>query len=98
MRKIIDNKLYDTEKADLVYSVPHYDIEECDFLCEDALYVTKKGSWFLVEEFASMDEPGTVSVSKDMSPKTVKEVYSWLLKHQAIDAIQQYFPDDIEEA
>ena len=50
MKKIIEGKVYDTETADCAaeWSSPH---TRSDFhYCEEGLYRTKKGTWFLAGE------------------------------------------------
>lgn len=37
------------------------------------------------------------SVEQNMTIKTSEEAFKWLLEHQAVDAIQEHFPNAIEE-
>lgn len=98
MKKIIDNKIYDTENAELVYAI-EYTVMEFQVDCCDSLYKTKKGNWFLVEEYPGMPDIDefNCSVEQNMTIKTSEEAFEWLLENQAVDAIQRHFPDAVEE-
>lgn len=103
MKKLIDKKLYDTEKADFVHSYIHHDEQFSNMECEDRLYITKKGNWFLVVEDIALDEwdqPGAGEPSnvEDLRALTATEAFAWLVEHEAFDTVKQYFPDEIEEA
>ncbi|HQC15766.1 hypothetical protein [Mesotoga prima] len=43
MKKIIDSKIYDTENAELVYTI-EYTVVEFQVDCCDRLYKTRKGN------------------------------------------------------
>ncbi len=98
MKKIIDSKIYDTENAELVYTI-EYTVVEFQVDCCDRLYKTRKGNQFLVEEYPGMLDTDEFhcSVEQNMTIKISEEALKWLLENQAVDEIQRHFPDAVEE-
>lgn len=47
MKKVLNGKLYDTEKAHLIADVPHSNIKSSEGACEQRLYLKKNGEFFL---------------------------------------------------
>lgn len=47
MKKVINNKVYDTETARLIADVPHTNIRGSEGACEQRLYLKKNGEFFL---------------------------------------------------
>lgn len=75
-QKIVDGKVYDTKKAKQVaYTTPH------------TLFRTKKGSWFLCNNFF-----------RDITPLSDEGAYEWLYENSEGDAIKKYFPGRVEDA
>lgn len=95
MRRIIDNKLYDTDKATLV--AEHYEGYNNEFysICE-ALYIKKTGEWFLNGEggqctrYRDADEGGVIE------PFAEDEAKDWLADKNFIDEYIQYFEEPEE--
>lgn len=93
MRKIINKKIYDTDKATLVCSNKYN--EDIDFICQNiGLYITKKNNWFLCYEG---DQCGEDTLN-NIIPITEEEAYDWLEERDKTEAIEQYFSDILEEA
>ena len=103
MKRIIDGKRYDTDQATLVasdsYSNPsdfHHWIEE--------LYRTEKGSWFMygcggpMSKYSQQTEQNQWSGSERLTPMTDEQAIKWLEKTGHADEIEEYFPDQIEDA
>lgn len=91
MRKVIDGKLYDTEKADLVYEFQKYANVNSTYgqtkaWVKTQLFHTKKGNWF---EFAE----GKTSANElnKLDENAVKEI----LAHDP-EKYQEFF--ELEEA
>jgi len=47
MRKVIESKVYDTETAELIFEWDNGCLGGDFNSCEEALYKTKKGAWFI---------------------------------------------------
>ena len=47
MKKVINNKVYDTSTARLIADAPHKNIKGSDGTCEQRLYLKKNGEFFL---------------------------------------------------
>lgn len=94
MKKIVDNLLYDTDKAEEICS------RHGEGGITEVLFRTKKENWFLVySQYSSNDDYGSSYVQKqDLVPMTVREVLDWLKKHEFIDELIEYFPEELEEA
>lgn len=103
MQKIINGKLYDTNKAELVASVSNGYYGNDFHRCTEDLYRTSKGAWFLhgeggplskySEQHGSERSGGSVICSMETD-----EVVEWLEAHNRVDELLEYFPDRIEEA
>jgi len=103
MKKIIDGKRYDTEKA-----------EEIDFfwngLCSgdfrsvaETLYKSSKGAFFLYGKGGAMTKYAeshgdAFTEGEDIIPLTESEAFDWLECCGKVDSIEKYFADRIAEA
>lgn len=103
MKKIIEGKIYNTETAILLgeYSngLSHSDAR---FL-EEAVYVTKKGAYFLYGAGGVMtkymERAGNTSWgTSTITVLTKEEAYKWLEKHNKWQVIEERFSSYIEEA
>jgi hypothetical protein len=104
MKKVIDGKVYNTETAEAVYSWDngHYagDFKQC----EETLYRTKKGVFFLYGEGGPMSKYAVPvgnnarGYGSDIEVMTDNEAVLWLESKNAISAIEKLFPDYLEEA
>jgi len=104
MKKLISGKLYNTETADVIGSWDN-GIYGNDFRsCEETLYKTKKGAYFLHGEGGAMSkysEPcgnNSVSGGSDISAMTAEEAFEWLQEKDLADEAEKEFPDKVEEA
>ena len=87
MKKIINGRLYDTEKADVVTaSVVTVDRSK-EF--REILYRTKKNRYFLYENFAGIES---------LKPMTDDEAYSYLCEHDADKALELFPWKKVDEA
>lgn len=102
MKKIVDGKRYDTMRATEIACHQTSNKSQFDW-CEETLYRTKRGRWFLVGQgYANtrwctvvpggMRGPGGL----DLEPISEDEAMAWLERHGATDLIEQHF--EIEEA
>jgi hypothetical protein len=104
MIKIIDGKRYSTDKADSIAlwanNIPYSDFN----YCEETLYRTKKGAFFIHGEGGAMSKyaKSTGNNSRcggeDIRPLTDDEAREWLESHQFIAELEELFPDSIEDA
>lgn len=103
MKKIIDRKLYDTDRAILIHEwtsgtgysdFNHY---------EEKLYVTEKVAYFLAgsgganTKYRRDFDNGSCS-GEDISVMSVEEAIDWLEQHDGAEAIEKFFSSEIEEA
>jgi len=87
MKKIINGRLYDTEKADVVTaSVVTVDRSK-EF--REILYRTKKNRYFLYKNLAGIEI---------LKPMTDDEAYNYLCEHDPDEAIKNFPWKEVEEA
>lgn len=103
MKKVIDNKLYNTETAQKV-------AEDCngynpsDFQYEhEELYITKKGSYFLYGTGGALSAYSESNGRNHWGIETIislsdDDAYQWLVKKGFAEEIEKYFSDRIQEA
>jgi hypothetical protein len=103
MKKVIDGKLYNTETAEEIANWSN-GLSYSDFNnCEESLFLTKKGAWFLQGEGGAMskysrpcgDMTGGGSGFEVLTPD---EAMKWLENHNGEEAIIKHFSDVLEEA
>lgn len=95
MRRIIDNKLYDTDKATLV--AEHCEGYNSDFyyICE-ALYIEKTGEWFLHGEGGRRTRYRDAGEGGVIEPFAEDEAKDWLADKNFIDEYIRYFGEPEE--
>lgn len=94
MKRIVDGKLYDTEKAELVVSFSSKRkvstiFGTLDRWVECGLYKTTKGNWFSV---TGLDVSGTM-----LEPLSENEAM-WVIQTVEPAMYMNLFPDKVEEA
>ena len=104
MIKIVDGKRYNTKTAEAVAS---YDrgLGYGNFRqYSETLYRTSKGNWFLAGE-GGPASPYFEDVGDNMRGAgsgimvlTIEEAICWLEEHDEISALEEYFPDVIQDA
>jgi hypothetical protein len=103
MVSIIDGKRYNTETAREVASASSGgSTSDFRFFSED-LYLTPKGTWFIAgaggaaskyrERIGDMWGWGS-----KITPLTPAEAREWLEAHDEVDALEEHFRDQIEDA
>ena len=103
MKKVINRKMYNTKTAEILHEWDN-GIYGNDFRsCEETLYVTKKGNYFLHGEGGPMTEyaeshGNSTSEGSEIIPLTLEEVITWLEEHDGADVIEERFQTEIEEA
>ena len=103
MKRIINGKVYDTDTADCIASWDNgrYDL---DFKqCEESLYRTKNGAWFLVGSGGPMSKyahpaGNMTSGGEGLEPISAEEARQWLEEKDFTPELEQYFSDQLEEA
>jgi hypothetical protein len=103
MKKIIGKKVYNTETATEVASWDNGSFGRDLDSCAEALFLTKKGAWFLFGEggprsryFESVGDRYTGG--SDLVPLSEEGAYAWLEDKQEYKAIVEYFPNIIKDA
>ena len=103
MRKVINGKRYDTETAEVVGEWGN-GYGRSDFhWCQETLYVTAKGAFFLHGEGGGLSRYSESYGDSTGSGETIvpmgrDEAQQWCEEHDQVDALEEYFSDDIEEA
>jgi len=104
MRRVIDGKVYDTDKASLIAEDSFGYVNDFKHW-EERLYKTKKGNYFLHGEggpLSHYSKPlgnNSTGGSEKIIPMTKKEAFDWCQEHSIdADIIQSEFPDLVEEA
>jgi hypothetical protein len=103
MKRVIDNKKYDTETATLAGE--HWngrDSADLDSVLE-RLYVTKNQAWFLHGKGGANTEYATHSGDgrwngETIIPMTAEGALEWLHRHNEVDALENHFADRIKDA
>lgn len=101
MKKLINNKVYNTDTAELIakYNNGSYNFD--GFIEE--LYKTKKGSYFLYGNGQALSlysgcGGGSYWGIETIIPYDWDDVYEWMVKRDLLKEIEEYFPDKIQEA
>lgn len=105
MRKIINKRMYDTEKSQKIYE--WWSVHDAsDFRqVREILYQTDppNSNWFLfgaggpLSKYA-LDTGNGSTYGEDIVELREHEAYEWLEEKQAIEVIEKYFPDMVEPA
>lgn len=103
MKKIIDNKIYDTNTAETITTWNNGYPEGNFKYCSQTLYRTKGGRWFLYGEGGAMSIYAThcgsmYSGGKDIYSLTDGEAFEWLSERNFPEVAEQYFADRIAKA
>lgn len=103
MKKIIDGKLYDTDKATLVVEWDNGYLSNDFNYEEESLYQTKNGNWFVhcsggpntsCAERCGSDWCG----GEDIAVLNENEVKKWLEDKNCTSKLLELFGDEIQEA
>ncbi len=103
MRKVIDRKVYDTEKSNLIADYWN-NLSSSDVFYElEELYRTRKGYFFLYGKGGAMskysDGYGNQSWGTQVIiPMSPDDAYKWLEENNKVDEIEELFPEKVEEA
>lgn len=103
-QKVIDGKIYDTEKAELIHEWENGDSLGDIHYLEEKLYRTPRGAYFLVGEggaataYAQRIEGNSWADGGDICALTEAEAISWLEEHGGTEALMENFPEALEEA
>jgi hypothetical protein len=103
MKRIIEGKVYNTETAEKIASY-HNGYSCSDFkYCEESLYRTKKGAWFIAVEGGALSKYATpygnaTSGGDGLEPVSKEDARQWLEDHECTDALEEHFADTLEDA
>jgi hypothetical protein len=104
MKKIVNGKRYDTTTAQSITSWSNnYNSNDFNY-CEETLYKTKNGNYFIYGEGGAMSKY-SVSVgcngrggSSDIVPMTKEEACEWCQERDEVDTIEEEFADMVKDA
>ena len=103
MKRIINGKRYDTETAEVVAQWEN-DYPQNDFnYCEETLYKTKNGNWFVAGEGGPMSSyaksvGNSTTGGEDLRPFTADRAYQWLEDKNFSDELEEHFTKNIQDA
>lgn len=103
MKRIINGRSYNTETAECVATWSNHYFPNDFHYCEESLYRTKKGAWFVAGEGGALSKYsrscGNGSCGGDgLEPINVEEAMRWLETHDFTNELEEHFSDQIEEA
>jgi hypothetical protein len=105
MKAVINRKRYDTDTATEIASWSNGAYSGDFNRCEETLYVTKAGNYFLhgeggaLSKYARSCEGGrSRGGGSAITPMTRDEAIEWLEAHGEAEAIEKHFADAITEA
>lgn len=101
MHRIIDGKNYDTETADCIatWSINN-DPDDFDY-CEESLYRTRKGSWFICGAGGPYSKYGRpagacgLSGGDELAPISTQQAMEWLKEHAFTAELQKHFSGNL---
>jgi hypothetical protein len=102
MRRIINNKVYDTSVADEIASWSNHYYRSDPKHCEETLYLTKKGNWFVAGEGGPMSKyahpvGNAMSGGEGLAPLTPDEAREWLELKNFVSEVEEHFGDELPE-
>ena len=104
MKRIINGKKYDTDKSEEIANYRNTG-DRGDFkYCEETLYRSPKGNWFLygqggaMSKYATRHVDGGASSGEAIVPLDEHDAYQWLESHGETETIERYFSGNIEDA
>lgn len=103
MKRVINKKVYNTETAMLIAENFNGLVGNDYRSLTEQLYRTKKENYFLcgsggpLTKYAKSSGNQTYG-SSEIIPMTNQEAYQWLEENKETEAIEEFFPDEFEEA
>lgn len=91
MKKIVNCKLYDTEKAEPIHTWGYN--RATAYSIREILYHTKKGAYFLHRKGGRLAEIG-----EEIVPLTFRKALKWLEEHNGDDVLEKRFANYIKIA
>jgi hypothetical protein len=103
MKKIVDGKVYNTETAECIAEWDNGFYGNDFKRCEESLYKTKKGAYFLAGEGGPMSKyarpVGNMTGGGDgLEPITEHEAQKWLEDRDFTKELEEYFSEQLQEA
>ncbi len=103
MKKVIDGKLYNTDTATGWWNWNNgYGHNDFNY-CEETLYLSKKGAWFMHGEgggnsIYSGSSGDSTGPGDQVTLLSADEALDWLSHYDGVDAIEEHFADQVQEA
>ena len=101
MKKIIKGKVYNTDTATRICGNRYGNRRDFRF-CEESLYVTKKGAYFLYGEGGPLSKYRTTvgqnewAAGEDITPMTKEEAMEWAEDNGTSDEYVEFFGEPEE--
>lgn len=104
MRRVIDGKIYDTKTADCIAEWENQYYRNDFHFCEESLYRTKRGNWFLaggggpMSKYARSAGQNSWTGGEGLESLTSDEARQWLEEKGFTEELEEHFKDVLEEA
>ncbi len=104
MKMVIDRKVYDTGKALMLHGWDNGCLPGDFNYCEESLYVTAKGNYFLHGQggaysiYAETSSGGGAGYGHGIIPYNEEDAIEWLECHDGHHVLMEKFSGHIEEA
>lgn len=103
MKKVINGKVYNTETATLVAEWSNHYFPRDFHYCEEELYLTKKGNWFIAGQGGALSKYAQPCGNGSCGGEGIEPISEavakvWLEHNDCILALEEYFGDQLEEA
>lgn len=101
--KVVNGKLYDTEKAELLHRDSYSNPRDFDYW-QETLYVTPNSAYFIYGEGGARSkyrwqvEQNCWTGGADITPVSSEQAIKWLEEHDGVDVIMGRFAGDVEDA
>ncbi len=101
--RVIDAKIYDTEKAELLHEWTNGSYDRDFRLVEESLYRTAKGAFFVAGSGGPLTEYAVSAGNSRSGGSGIRvldrrEAIGWLETHDGNEVLLSRFGDDLEEA
>ena len=104
MKRIIDGKRYDTEKAVHIHGWDNGNFTNDFRYRSKDLYRTKSGRWFIhhtggaLTDMAKSAGNNSTTGSEDIEPVSAEDAFRFLVSHDGEDEAEELFPEKIQDA
>ena len=102
MKKIMNEKVYDTDKAEKIADIGFSNKGDFAYW-SDELMKTKRGNWFLycgggpTSMYAESVGNNSTTGSEHLRELSAEEAVDWLIENNKVEALEKHFPERMPE-